>query len=103
MHHYSIEILPDVRGVVHGAGEKDREAKECFSERAKGFEPSTSALGRLHSTTELRPQDSFHRDSRYHNDGIVLSKATLSHAKKEKAVIAMKKWDNPCESRNNGS
>src|SRR5206468_1201455 len=25
------------------------------SERAKGFEPSTSALGRLHSTTELRP------------------------------------------------
>src|SRR5580765_8004309 len=24
-------------------------------ERAKGFEPSTSALGRLHSTTELRP------------------------------------------------
>src|SRR5437763_15126202 len=27
-----------------------------LEKRAKGFEPSTSALGRLHSTTELRPQ-----------------------------------------------
>src|ERR1051326_7900614 len=29
---------------------------DLSQERAKGFEPSTSALGRLHSTTELRPQ-----------------------------------------------
>ena len=27
-----------------------------LQERAMGFEPTTSALGRLHSTTELRPQ-----------------------------------------------
>ena len=37
-------------------------------ERAMGFEPTTSALGRLHSATELRPQDyglGGHRCSHY--------------------------------------
>jgi hypothetical protein len=29
-----------------------------FAEREKGFEPSTSTLARLHSTTELLPQTS---------------------------------------------
>jgi hypothetical protein len=30
--------------------------KDGVKERAMGFEPTTSALGRLHSTTELRPR-----------------------------------------------
>ncbi len=36
------------------------QAKACgylLKERAKGIEPSTSTLGRLHSTAELRPRN----------------------------------------------
>jgi YD repeat-containing protein len=75
-------------------GSQQRTTRE--KERAMGFEPTTSALGRLHSTTELRPQMNYAADelrpqnqSVFHNDSVELSRflkhftafdKTLDHA-----------------------
>ena len=52
----------DARGAVSSSNggnwrQKNPSGEEGSKERAMGFEPTTSALGRLHSATELRPQD----------------------------------------------
>src|SRR6186997_853517 len=44
---------PDADGYANSTARR-----VSLPERAMGFEPTTSALGRLHSTTELRPQRS---------------------------------------------
>ena len=54
---------------ARGEDQKGREAlaysarfNRAFAERETGFEPATSTLARLHSTTELLPQTDVHQD-----------------------------------------
>src|SRR5687768_1720822 len=53
-----------------------RSAQSLLQERAMGFEPTTSALGRLHSTTELRPHDRESQNNTPHPRQINRSRAT---------------------------
>ena len=59
----SIALILQVQNYLAGEGLSGSEIHQRslvelepdFLERAKGLEPSTSTLGRWHSTTELRP------------------------------------------------